>query len=182
MPVAGRDAVSVVDDDGAPVASHEIGKGYGAVGRREHGLSDYGGNIHAGVECAFTVEWIDALAKRAGNLAFDRPEIRSGVGAHPVGGGGILGQAQRDADASRLRVMAVCFRAYSWSSEECTCASSICVGRRIHQDRVGFEAVQGGNFAGQRSQRSHLDIAFFGDLLQARSSGLSVLLFRCGAG
>ena len=91
MSVAGRDAVSVVDHDGASVAAQEIGEGHNAVGRSNHCRSNTGGNIDTGVERAFSVKRIDALAKGAGHQAFDRPEIRSRVRADPVGRGGVLG-------------------------------------------------------------------------------------------
>src|SRR5258705_12625640 len=68
--VAGGDSVAVIHRDGAAVAAQEICKRYGAIGGGQNGLTYRGGNIHAGVECAFTVEWVDAFAECAGNLAF----------------------------------------------------------------------------------------------------------------
>ena len=85
--VAGGDAVAVIEHDGASVAAEEVGEGDGTVGRRDHGRAYVGGDIDAGVEGAFSVKRIDALAERAGDLAFDGPEIGSRVGADPIGGG-----------------------------------------------------------------------------------------------
>ena len=99
MSVTGGDAVAVIDHDSATVSAEEVGEGDGAVGGGDDGGSDNGGNIDAGVECAFSVKWIDAFAEGAGDLAFDGPEVGSGVGAGPVGGGGIFCEAERDAYA-----------------------------------------------------------------------------------
>ena len=85
--VASGDAVAVVEHDGASVAAEEVGEGDGAIGRRDHGRAYVGGDIDAGVEGAFSVKGIDAFAERAGDLAFDGPEIGSRVGADPIGGG-----------------------------------------------------------------------------------------------
>ena len=99
MAVAGGDAVAVVEHDGAPVASEEVGEGDGAVGGSDHGRAYVGGDVDAGVEGAFSIKGIDALTERSGDLAFDGPEVGSGIGANPIGGGGILGEAERDANA-----------------------------------------------------------------------------------
>jgi len=71
--VAGGDSVAVIHRDSAAIASEEVCKRYCAVGGGQNGLTYSGGNVYAGVECAFTVEWINALTECAGNLAFDRP-------------------------------------------------------------------------------------------------------------
>ena len=92
--VAGGDAVAVVDHDGASVAALKVGESNEAVGRSDHGRADTRGNIDAGMEGAFSVKRIDALAEGAGDLAFDRPEVRSRVGADPVCRGGVLGEAK----------------------------------------------------------------------------------------
>ena len=91
--VAGGNAVAVVEHDGASVASEEVGEGDGAVGGSDHGRAYVGGDIDAGVEGAFSVKGIDALAEGAGDLAFNGPEIGSGIGADPIGGGGIFCEA-----------------------------------------------------------------------------------------
>src|ERR1700677_3284018 len=87
MAVAGGDAVAVVEHDGAPVAAEEVSEGDGAVGGGNYGRTYVGGDIDPGVEGAFSVEGIDALAERAGDLAFDGPEIGSRISAEPIGGG-----------------------------------------------------------------------------------------------
>src|SRR5450631_3585658 len=74
--VACRDAMAVVDHDGASVSAHEVGKGDDSVGGRHNGLPVSGSDIDAAVECAFSVERVNALAKRSSYRAFDRPKIR----------------------------------------------------------------------------------------------------------
>src|SRR5579863_9674861 len=61
--VAGGDAVAVIENNGAAVAAHEVGEFDDAVGGRDHRLAHGSGNIHAGVECTFAVEGINALAE-----------------------------------------------------------------------------------------------------------------------
>ena len=46
--IAGGDAVAVVKDDGASVASHEVGELHDAIGRGDDRLSEGSGNIHPG--------------------------------------------------------------------------------------------------------------------------------------
>src|SRR5947209_4130185 len=70
MAVAGGDAVSVVNHDGATVAAQKISESNCAVSRSDHGRADTGGDIDTGVERAFSIERIDALAEGAGDLAF----------------------------------------------------------------------------------------------------------------
>ena len=91
---AGGDSVSMVDHNSASVAAQKISERNGAVGRSDHGRADTGGDIDTGVEGAFSIERINALAEGAGDLAFDRPEVRSSVSADPVGSGGVLGEAE----------------------------------------------------------------------------------------
>jgi len=146
--VAGGDAVAVIEHDGASVAAEEVGEGDGAVGRRDHGRAYVGGDIDAGVEGAFSVKGIDAFAERAGDLAFDGPEIGSRVGADPIGGGGIFGEPERDA--------------YAGGSAECGVLERVklierganlrflnLLGRSGDHRGIGFESVEGGNFAGE---------------------------------
>src|SRR6266446_615920 len=87
MAVASGDAMSMVNHNGAAVAAQEVGESDGAVGGSDHGRADTGGDIDTGVEGAFSIKRIDAFAEGAGDLAFDRPQVRSRVGAHPVRSG-----------------------------------------------------------------------------------------------
>src|SRR5208337_3579304 len=84
MAESGRNSVSVVDHDGASVTAQVIGEGHDSVGGCDHGGADSGGNIDTGVEGAFSIKRIDALAKGTGYLAFDRPQVGSGVRADPI--------------------------------------------------------------------------------------------------
>src|SRR5579862_553399 len=149
MSVTGGDAVAVIDHDGASVSAEEVGEGDGAVGGGDDGRSDDGGNIDAGVEGAFSIKWIDTFAERAGDLAFDGPEVRSGVGADPVGGGGIFGESERDAYAG-------------CAGEGGVLEGVELVEGRIHlrflhlfglgsgdHRGIGLESVECGNFAGE---------------------------------
>ncbi len=61
--VTRADAVSVVNHHCATVAAHEISEGDRSIGRSHHWLPNASRNINAAMEGAFTVEWIDALAK-----------------------------------------------------------------------------------------------------------------------
>ena len=51
------------------------------------------------------------------------------------------------------------------------------VGRRRDQRRLSLQPVKGRNFPGDRSQRSDLHVALFGDLLQARIIVLKLIFF-----
>ena len=75
--ITGGNAMAVVDHDGPSVAAQEIGKGDHAVGGRHDRLSVSRSDIDAAVESAFPVEGVNALAKRTGYRAFNRPEIGS---------------------------------------------------------------------------------------------------------
>ena len=94
MPVACGQAVAVINLDHAAVAVVEVREGDHAVGRRHYLLAIMRRDIHAGVECAFTVERINALAERSRNRADDRPERGRRRRPHPVGQRGLLRQAQ----------------------------------------------------------------------------------------
>src|ERR1700674_1115646 len=50
MAVAGGDAMSMVNHDGASVAAQEIGEGNCAIGRSDHRRPDTGGDVNTGVE------------------------------------------------------------------------------------------------------------------------------------
>ena len=68
------DAVSVIDHHRATVAAHEISEGDCPIGRSHDWLPNTGRNIDAAMKRAFTVEWIDALAKGSGHDSLDRPQ------------------------------------------------------------------------------------------------------------
>src|SRR5882672_314159 len=94
--VAGGDAAAVVDDYGASVAAQEVGKHDHPVGRRHYRLPVGGSDINTTVEGAFSVERVNALAKRSCDGSFHRPKIRGGIRPQPVGRGRIAGQTQRN--------------------------------------------------------------------------------------
>jgi hypothetical protein len=65
--VPGGDAMTVVNHDRAAITAKEIGECDVSIGRSNYGLSDAGGNIHAAMERALTIEWIDSFAERSGD-------------------------------------------------------------------------------------------------------------------
>ena len=65
--IASDDTVAMVDLDHASVTGVHVGVGDNSIGGRDHWLTVGAGNIHSGMKRAFTVERIDALAKRAGD-------------------------------------------------------------------------------------------------------------------
>src|SRR5216684_115790 len=95
MSVASRDSMAVVQGYGASVAAQEIGKLYYALCRSHHRLAVRRADVHPGVERAFAVKWINALAKRSRDRAFNRPHIRRRVGSQPVGGGHVACESKR---------------------------------------------------------------------------------------
>src|SRR4029077_12692625 len=100
MAVACADAMAVVHDDRASIATHEIGEHDHAVGGGDDGLAIAGPDVNATMEGAFSVEGIDALAKRSRNGTLNRPKVGGGICPEPVGGGGIAGETQRDSGHS----------------------------------------------------------------------------------
>src|SRR4051812_35098234 len=64
MSVAGGDAVAVIDLDEVSVAAHVTGIDDDAISRRNDRIAVGARNIDAGVECAFTAEWVRAFAER----------------------------------------------------------------------------------------------------------------------
>ncbi len=119
--VTGGDAMAVIDDDGASVAAHEVGEHDHAVRRGHHRLAVSGSDINAAMESAFSVEWIDALAKTSRNGTFHRPEIGSGVCPQPIGGSRLTSEAERNAGHGGA-VQCRSFERSHWSKEETTCA------------------------------------------------------------
>jgi len=51
------------------------------------------------------------------------------------------------------------------------------VARGVFHNRIRFQAIQRRNFTGERTQRSHLDIALFGHLLKLGIAVLKLLFF-----
>src|SRR5215472_17092873 len=73
MPVEGADAVAVIDNDGATVAVHQVGKLNHSIRGRDDLGADLAGHIHTAMKRAFPTEGIDPFAKRSGNASRDRP-------------------------------------------------------------------------------------------------------------
>src|SRR5690242_16594308 len=88
--------MTMVHNHGTSVSTHEVGECHYTVSRSNHGRPVGGRDVHAAVECAFSVERIDALAEGTGYRTFHRPQIRGGVGAHPVGGGHVFVKSKTD--------------------------------------------------------------------------------------
>src|SRR4030095_4290984 len=93
---ASVDSVSVINHDRFSVTAKIICELDHAVRRSKDRLPHRSGDVHAGVEGALSVEWIDALAEGSSDLAFHRPEIRGGICAQPISSCGIARQAKRE--------------------------------------------------------------------------------------
>src|ERR1700733_1913310 len=98
MAIPGRDAMAMIHHNGLTVSAHEFGERNYAIGGRNHRMPIAAADINATVKCSFPVEGINALAKTSRDLAFDRPEIGCGIGAVPVGRGGVASQSEADSD------------------------------------------------------------------------------------
>ena len=94
--------VPVIDLDHASVARSQRRENYDAIGRSHNTRSHRTGNINAAMECAFPVEWIDALPEIASDRTFHRPERRSRSHALPIGQR-CLFQAKSDSDVRDSR-------------------------------------------------------------------------------
>src|SRR5215467_14752350 len=103
MTIQGCNSISVIDDHGAAVAVHELSKTHNPISWGNNTSSDVTRNIHSTMECAFTVEWINALTKRTGNPSHDRPQRRRRCQAHPVSNAGVSHVTHRDAHRCRSR-------------------------------------------------------------------------------
>src|SRR5258708_36772206 len=84
MSVTRGNSVAVLEDDCAPVATHEVGKFHYAFGWRDDRLSVDCANINARVECTFAVEGINTLTEGSCNWPFHGPQVRRRVRADPV--------------------------------------------------------------------------------------------------
>ncbi len=82
--VTGLDAISVINLDHAAISAEKIRVVHDAVRWRQHWLSVVAGNVHAGVERAFAVEWANAFAEGPCNRTHDWPQRRRGGRIYPV--------------------------------------------------------------------------------------------------
>ena len=81
--IAGADAMAVVEDHSAPIATHKVCKHDHAIRWGDHRLPIGRTDIHTAVESTFPVKRVNAFPKGAGHRAFHRPQVRGGVGAGP---------------------------------------------------------------------------------------------------
>ncbi len=169
--------MAVIDHDGLAVSTHALAEGHTSIRRSDDLSAVTTANIHATVECAFTVEWIDPLAKAAGDLAFDGPQVGGGVRLEPICRSGIAGQAHGQANHCRSTqgrgaqgVQLVERRTYI--------SVMNLVRGRCHQRRLSLQTVQGRNLSGDRSQGGHLHVALFGNLLQTGVVVFELIFFR----
>src|SRR5437660_7393112 len=70
--IPSADAMPVIEHDGLAVSAEEVAERDHGVGRSNDLMPQVAADVHAGVERAFTIERIDALAKAARNLPFNR--------------------------------------------------------------------------------------------------------------
>ena len=152
MSVARSNAVAVVKDNGSPISAHEIREVNDRFGWSDNRLSVERTDVNPGVECAFTVEWVNAFAERSRDRSFYGPQIRRGVGAHPVGGGHVSRQAQSQSGSSRSAQRRIFQRVETvHRGIDLPVLDLVRRGCR-DQDRVRFQPVKRRNFTGQRPQ------------------------------
>src|ERR1700716_566394 len=101
MAVTCTNAVTMVEHDSFAITAEEICEGDYTVRRGNYLMAIVAADIHAAVECAFTIKRIDALAEASRYLSLDRPEVGCRIGTEPVRRGGVAGQAKRNADRGR---------------------------------------------------------------------------------
>ena len=123
-------------------------------------------DIDSAMECTLTVERIDTLTEASRDLAFDRPEIWSRVGFDPVGSGDVASQAHRQPNHGRTG-QGRSTKCVELIQRRTHFVSLNLLGRRGDQRRLRLQTIERGNFAGDRAQRCHLQVALFGDLFQA---------------
>ena len=176
MTVAGGDAVTVVHDYSSSIAAHEVGKHDYPVGWRHNGLTISGSDINAAVEGAFSVERVNAFAKRSRNGTLHRPKIGGRVRPQPVGGSRVASKAQRNAGHGSpvQRRGLECAQLVQGRND---LGFANVLRRRGYHIGVGLQAVKRRNLACQGAQRCHLDIPLLGHLLQPGIAILQIFLF-----
>src|SRR5262249_8296711 len=78
MTVKGCDAVSMIDDHRAAITLHKFRQPYLPIRRSDDGMTNFGRDGDSGMEGAFSMEGINALAEGVRNASFYRPEIGCG--------------------------------------------------------------------------------------------------------
>ncbi len=104
-------------------------------------------------------------------MAFNRPQIRSGVGAEPVGRGGVAGQAEADADGGCAS-----------EGGSAQCAKLVDRGSNVgvlnlllrggDQRGLRLQSVERRNLTGDRTQGRDLNVTLLGDFFEA---GITIL-------
>src|SRR5215831_7005179 len=158
----------MVHDDGSTVAVHNIGKTNQSIGGSDDSSSILTGNIDPAMKSTFTVEWINALTKRSGNVAFHRPKCRRGNRAGPITRGGIghfHAYANRGSAAHSRIFQGV--KLFNGSGSRVV----------LLEYRIGLKAVKSGNFTSEGAERFGLQLVFLSDLLQLRIAGFECFLF-----
>ena len=190
--VAGLDAVAVVDDDLVSVTALLIGGDDDSVGGGADGRAVGGGDVYAGVELTFAVagDWIFTLAEAAGDGTYDGPhgwrvgvqnsgvEAESAVqrrAAEAVDGGAAERCSAQGVEGVEGLVVALVARCCG-VGESFGCRQRSCglrgwmAGELAHGDGelAGGEAVDGGDFAGERAERGDFNVLLVGLLLEVR--------------
>src|ERR1700733_1052446 len=178
MAVTGGDSVAVIDHEGLAVSAHEIGERDTAIGRGDDRVAIIAADIYAAVKCPLTVERIDALTKASRNLAFNRPKIRSSVGAIPIGRGGVASHSQADAYGGVAGERGRAQGAQLIQRRADIGVLNLLLGRG-NQRRLRFQSIKSRDLAGDRAQGCDLNVALLGNLFQL---GITILqLFFFGA-
>src|SRR5581483_7962118 len=84
--------------DQASVAAVEVGKADYAIRGCDDGLAVFGGDVHATVEGALTIERVNALAEGSGDASLDRPQGRRLGHPYPIRHGEAGTRSHADAD------------------------------------------------------------------------------------
>ena len=193
VPVDGANAVAVVEDNFTTVAVGHAGRLYEAVAGGVDGGAHGGLDVHAGMECAFTIEGIFALAEAGADLAFDGPDGGRVGELGPVagvGGKAAWGEATLKSAGDAAGKCLGLERVELVDGElDLLLADVVRDGEGGRGGRVrcgsggllaGFilETVDGGDFLGERAERGDLYIALVGDfghLLVVFAEGFALL-------
>src|ERR1051326_6924557 len=178
MAVASGDAVAVINLNEAAVAFHHLGARHDAIGGGDDRVAIVRSDINPAVERALTVEWVFTFAEGAGDNAFDRPKVRRLDEAHPVGGGlRMLAGRRSKRDGGGAGQRRVPQRVKLIERRKHLAVRNRTGGDGIEQ-RVGLEAVEGRNFAGQRTERGDLSFVFGGYFFKLRIARGELVFFR----
>src|SRR5947209_1141162 len=101
MPVKCGDVAAMLHHDGPAIAVHEICELDCTIGGSNDAGTVFGGDVHAAMERAFTIEWVNAFTEGPADMSLNRPQGRGSGHAQPVMNGGGIAQSSSDPDGGR---------------------------------------------------------------------------------